>query len=374
MSVVTACQQMQLHSLSADAVTQLVQGDWPALQGLDISMNQRDHSFGSPAFIEELGKAGWTALQHLNLSANELDDRDIRLLGQLNQVHLRSLDVSDCFGWEENSVHEMHSFDATSWPQLTSLDVSDNGLDGNTIRDMLMGACLKELKLGGNNPASWPWSLAAEWRRLESLDLRGSKLSPEDLCTMLQSCSPSFTGFQLLETLYVSCQVSKPTQARPDANCWPRHIFLDMIVVAEVDVLHSLCLGHWPAQSVTLTKNDDGMQSITAELEALVQWDLGVMESLCLQDLGIGRPQAMPNVLHVLCQGKWPKLQMLNLSWNCLQSRFEHILMQAKWPELTFLNLSKNSFSRRTGTCIEAYMKQYWPGVSVHTGYPSYII
>ena len=74
-----------------------------------------------------------------------------------------------------------------------------------------------------------------------------------------------------------------------------------MQVVAQVDVLRSVGSGHWPAQSVTLTRTDrtrsDGMQLMIAELEAFVQWGLGFMEVLRLSGIGIGIQQAMPNVL-----------------------------------------------------------------------------
>ena len=89
------------------------------------------------------------------------------------------------------------------------------------------------------------------------------------------------------------------------------------------------------------------------------------MKVLWLSDIGIGVQQAMPNALQTLCLGKWPKLQVLDLSYNKLRAGCAEVLVQAEWPELTTLNLNSNNFSEETHAHIRACMKQFWPRVKV---------
>ena len=212
------------NSLSSEAIAELANGAWPELQSLDASFNELQHDYdewqhqleGRPGFVQALGMASWTALQHLNLSCNALIAEDAQFLGQLDWPQLKSLDVRDCFRASGRcKVSAMPNFAASDWPQLTTLDVCEN-LFGETIMcDMLRGARLDYLKLGGNEVVSWARSVSPGWDHLGSLDLQGSPLSPEDICTLLGSCSHAFN------TLHISCQVDWPTQARPSASSWP---------------------------------------------------------------------------------------------------------------------------------------------------------
>ena len=351
------------NSLSSEAIAELAKGAWPELQSLDASFNElqwQPQLEGRPGFVQALGMASWTALQHLNLSCNALNAEDARFLGQLDWPQLKSLDVRDCFCASGHcTVSAMPNFAASDWPQLTTLDVREN-LFGKTIMcDMLRGARLDYLRLGGNEVVSWARSVSPGWDHLGSLDLQGSPWSPEDICTLLGSCSHAFN------TLHISCQVDWPTQARPSASSWPPCTVLDMTILASVAVLDSLSSGHWPAQSVSLrrTKEDRASPRMTAELQALVRCNFNVMESLCLRDIGLGIPQAMPGVVQVLCQGDWPKLHRLDLSLNFLESGSEQILVQANWPELVELDLSSNSFDPEADA--RAYIVQHWPHVSL---------
>ena len=140
----------------------------------------------SPAFLH-LSQPCYHQVKRLAVRRCSLDAEGIAQLAKIPWPQLVSLDVSDN-GLGSNAISQL----ATGcWPLLRQLDVSLNMLDQGAMDALVRAAWpkLAELSLGGpvvKDPAATNCLGAADWPMLKDLSLAGCSFSQLSMCRLVQ--------------------------------------------------------------------------------------------------------------------------------------------------------------------------------------------
>lgn len=174
-------------------VKTLVKGKWPSLRRLVLSNNK----LTAPGILPLL-KANWVELRHLDLSSNLLTAEAIRVLVQAKLPRLSRLDLScnllsqsalqalSCSNWLQlrhlDLGHcNMYTLEGLSgnWPSLSSLCLSGNSVDGETVSSILLQwPMLADLELEDSMlpTAAVQMLVQGHWPRLRKLGVAQNKL------------------------------------------------------------------------------------------------------------------------------------------------------------------------------------------------------
>ncbi|DBA76571.1 TPA: hypothetical protein ACH3X2_008626 [Trebouxia sp. C0005] len=290
----------------------LVKGGWFHLQTLRLVKAGLDE-----AELLQFGQGRWLALSNLDLSQNRISSHAMACVVSCGLPALKAINLS----W--NSIGAcIPLLTLCRWPQLESLNLSRNQVDGAGIQQLVKGdwPLLTSLDLSSNSiPTSAVGALRnTNWSLLEKLDLQGC-------CHRGADCMPgddeSQARLQAFEDL---------------SQCRWRNLHYLNLARCNLNNLcmQRLCQGQWPE----LCHLDVTANSLTENsLEHLVdsQW-------LQLQHLKFTICRVDTVGISYLVRARWPLLTSLGLSGNAIGAEALNILIQGRWPLLTDIDLSNN--------------------------------
>lgn len=348
-SAQVSCSLPGLHSLSfttcsitQQAAAELGIGSWPNLQHLNLCNSQL-----SLESSQTLLQGHWLLLRRLNVShipqqSNTQASNDYVLDNLLGQVCLPSLQCLKAEGWRDIRLSKIA--DKLCFPKLTSLTVShlrwEPDAEVNRLRYLsLVGdtepQCLyallslhlpglQSLQIQSGSKRTWLCNdsrfadlvVQGKWPRLQSLKLYGHLLGLGDSMAAIAQAS-----WQNLRWLDLSLNSLNATAIKClVASSLPCLSFLNLSAnLLGHSAMQHLVMGKWPSlQQLDLSNNGFG-------LETLHQHKGG---RLACQ--------------HLVAAKTWPKLHTLQLVRCYIDVGALHILLQGRWAMLKLLDLSSN--------------------------------
>ena len=235
----------------------------------------------------------------------------------------------------------------TSWPSLTSLNLSDASL-GEQHVSILVEGCLPhlqflDLSLNDLSPAAVQQLAMGDWSPLLNLRLKAICHGPKE-ATVAACCHLAAGKWPQLTALDFSNNVLPPEGFSQLANgLWPQLHRLDVSGQPDKE-----CAGSVTAMCKAWT----GLQHLNLSKNVLTQTDLQLLGTK-FPDLISLRLQQVRAVyltssywaladlegMEALAVSHWPRLAHLDLRWTVLEAAHFHRLAKGDWPQLTSLQL-----------------------------------
>lgn len=348
-------EDIELNTIRAEDMDALVKAPWLLLR-LELA-----YSLG-PGMAARLAEADWPTLQELHLTHSTLcggfREADIAALAAANFRDLRKLTLANN---GLTAVGAAAALAAADWPRLESLDLTEFKLNGAGMAALAKGRwpCLKTLKLARNWGGDKGVAALAKgsFPCLESLVLsecymgrRGiAALASASWARQLQSLdlSHNTTSGNIAEA------AEKPLLAPLAACSWPclQRLVLSWTGVGVASAA-ALAAADFPAlQSLDLSNT--GLRDGAMAALAAGKWS-------CLETLDLGSNKLGSTGAAALAAAAWPRLQKISLLFNKIGDAGAAALAASRWPALRELDLLRSELGTGAGAALAA---ADWPAL-----------
>ncbi len=336
-------------TLTAECISQLIKGVWPALESVDLSWNLLE----APA-VAELVKAEWPSLTTLNLTGTMIHIVAVQHLVTASKStlqNLRSLDLSSnslgraalealagnkwtqlsCFSFRNNlswlDPHTVGYLSKANFTALETLDLAGTSLTVAAVAQLVSAEwpLLRHLRLAKTslNADTIAQLMKGDWHQLRSLDVSSNDLDAAALQALYQG------NWHLLESFDIRHTFSSVDKCRELANLKTRLNQMRSLYLTSCDLsveaVTALFQGNWTSlQHLYLGSNKVTPVAMGQLLQTKA---LPLLELLYMP--GNGHPK---NTVMNLIAGHFPLLKVLDMTGNCLSAPTLRILNEGQWP------------------------------------------